>query len=142
MMVSIIAVGRLKEDYLKTAWDRYISEIRKRIDIELIEIMDEPDPGEKNTKLLEEAKSREGSRILGMIPDDSCPVLLDPAGEILGVDKYIKSNQRNITFIIGGSNGFGKEVYKRVKDRISFSEMTFPHQLARILLLDGINRAF
>lgn len=142
MKITLIAVGGLKEEYLKDAQDHYISRIKNRVGFEVIEVRDEPDPGDKSKKLLEDAKSIEAARILSMIPAKTRTVLLDICGQKTGIEQYINNMRADdITFIIGGSNGFGKEVYAKVKDRISFSDMTFPHQLARIILLDVLDKA-
>ena len=142
MKITLIAVGGLKEEYLKDAQDHYISRIKSCVGFKVIEVRDEPDPGDKSKKLLDETKSIEAARILAAIPAKTHPVLLDICGQKTGVGEYInKKRDDDIAFIIGGSNGFGAEVYAKVKDRISFSDMTFPHQLARILLLDALDKA-
>ena len=143
MKITVIAVGRLKEEYLNDAQDHYLSRIKSRVGIQIVEVRDEPDPPKNTWKLLEKVKSSEAERILAAIPANTRPVLLDIQGKMTDVKEYIKKNKdADIAFIIGGSNGFGKEVYKKVMDSISFSAMTFPHQLARIILLEALDKAF
>ena len=133
MKIYIVAVGKLKEKYLKTAEKSYLERIKEIRDVEIIEIPDEPDsPGITS-------KEREGEKILSRIPKNSRVILLDinsKKAKTKDISKELKHS--SVFFVIGGSRGFGDNVYEKYKSRISFSKMTFPHQVVRIVLLDQI----
>jgi 23S rRNA (pseudouridine1915-N3)-methyltransferase len=136
MKIYVIAVGRLKEKYLAEAETYYLDSIRKYTEIEVLEVDDD------------DSEKKVGERILSRLPERSEIILLDVSSNSMDHEcfrsKIKDTSERNgsLTFIIGGSTGFGNNVYNRVKQRISFSSMTFPHRLARIFLLDQIKRAF
>jgi 23S rRNA (pseudouridine1915-N3)-methyltransferase len=136
MKIYVITVGRLKEKYLIEAERYYLDLIRKNTDIEILEIEDD------------DSKEKEGERIISRLPGRSEIILLDVDSNRMHDDSFrskikdVSEENGSLTFIIGGSNGFGNNIYKKVKQRISFSSMTFPHRLARIFLLDQIKRAF
>ena len=134
-MIRILCVGKLKENYWKDSVSEYLKRINKYHKAELIELMD------SNVK--EETK-----QILGKINSKDYNILLDINGvklDSLELAKKIDNtfiNYSNITFIIGGSDGVGDEVKNIVNLRLSFSNLTFPHQLFRVMLLEQIYRCF
>ena len=140
-MIKIICVGKIKEQYLKDAIDEYMKRISKYTKIEIIEL---PDMNYDIKKTLETEKNN----ILNHIKNTDYNILLDINGkELTSVDfsntiDKIRNNYSNINFIIGGSNGVHEEIKKIVNERISFSKLTFPHQLFRVILLEQIYRSF
>ena len=141
-MIKIICVGKIKENYLKDAIEEYKKRLSKYTKLEIIEI---PDEG-----LTEPIKSMkiEGEKILKNINEKDFVVTLEINGKNIDsielaelIDKRL-IEYSNITFIIGGSYGISEEVKSISNYRLSFSKMTFPHQLFRVLLLEQIYRAF
>ena len=134
-MIRIICVGKLKESYWKDSVNEYIKRIGKYHKLEIIELID------SNVK-------EESSLIISKINDKDYNILLDINGNSVSslelADKLDKLfiNYSNITFIIGGSDGVDEEVRKRVNYKLSFSDLTFPHQLFRVMLLEQIYRCF
>lgn len=149
MKVNIIAVGKLKEKYLKEAVNEYSKRLSKFCQLDIVEVSDEKAP-DKLSKLEEEqVKKREGQRIIKKIKDGSLVIVLDIKGEKLDsegfankLNSFFISGKSNITFIIGGSLGLDDEVLNLADFRFSLSDLTFPHQLARVILLEQIFRAF
>lgn len=143
-MITIIAVGKLKEKAWKELSDEYVKRISSYSKVEIIEVADE-------TNRLEEAKVKklEGERILKAIKKDSFVVLLDLRGRMLNsvelsmkIDEINTYHSSNITFIIGGSLGVSDEVFARADYKWKLSDLTFPHNLVRILLLEQIYRSY
>ena len=143
-MITIVAVGKLKEKAWKELSDEYVKRISSYSKVEIIEVADE-------TNRLEEAKVKklEGERILKAIKKDSFVVLLDLRGRMLNsvdlsmkIDEINTYHSSNITFIIGGSLGVSDEVFARADYKWKLSDLTFPHNLVRILLLEQIYRSY
>jgi len=139
-MIKIICIGSIKENYLKEAIKEYQKRISKYIKLEIIELKDEKDSANPLVK--------EKDNILKHIKEKDNVVILDLIGkeftseEFSGfIEKELSLNS-NITFIIGSSNGLDSEIKKLTSKSISFSKMTFPHQLFRVILLEQIYRAF
>ena len=149
MKIKLICVGKLKEKYLDDGIKEYLKRISAYSDIEVIEVADERIP--ENPSLAEETivKSIEGRRILDKVKQDDYMILLDVQGKELDsiqfaerIEDCMINGKSTIDFVIGGSLGHGEDVLTRANARISFSQMTFPHQLIRIFLLEQIFRAF
>ena len=143
-MITVIAVGKLKEKAYKDLVDEYVKRLSAYTKVEIIEVADE-------TNQLEEAKVKklEGERILKAIKKDSFTVLLDLRGRMLNSNelslKILEINtyhSSNITFIIGGSLGVSDEVYSRADYKWKLSDLTFPHNLVRVILLEQIYRSY
>jgi len=141
-MIKIITVGKLKEKYLKEAQEEYLKRLGKYTKIELIEVEDSKVDDAKQA-LLEEKNN-----ILKHIDSKDYIITLEIEGKQLSslelaekIDKTFITNS-NITFIIGGSYGMHQEVLDQSNFRLSFSKMTFPHQLFRILLLEQLFRSY
>lgn len=138
-MIKIICVGKLKEDYLKKAMEEYKKRITKYSKIEMIELEDE-----SNGNILEKEKTK----ILKYINEKDYVITLEIDGssiDSMELSKKIESiylNYSNITFIIGGSYGLHDDIKKRSNYALSFSKLTFPHQLFRVMLLEQIYRSF
>ena len=141
-MIKIITIGQLKEKYLKEAVDEYTKRIKKYSNIEVIELKDEG--------LVEESKAikLEGEKIKKYISDKDYIVTLEIEGkQVTSTEFADKLNNMliessNIVFIIGGSYGLSDEIKGMSKFHLSFSKMTFPHQLFRVILLEQIYRSF
>lgn len=146
MKIKVISVGKLKEEYIQNAID-YFKNQSSNI-IEMIEVLDEKAPEILSKKQQEQVKDKEGIKIIQKIDKEDFVITLEIKGKMLSLEQFSKKlNQvklmgyKQITFIIGGSLGLSKEVMKRSDFAISFSNMTFPHQLMRWILVEQITRA-
>lgn len=149
MKIKIICVGKLKEKYLEEGVKEYLKRLSAYCDVEVIEVGDERIP--ENPSLAEKmiVKSKEGRRILDKVKQDDYMILLDVQGKEVDSIQFAESiedcmlhGKSTIDFVIGGSLGHGEDVLTRANKRISFSKMTFPHQLMRVILAEQIYRAF
>ena len=145
--INIICVGKIKENYLKDAITEYAKRLSKYCKLQIIEVQDEQIPDNLSNKLSENVKEIEGKRILAQIKN-SYVITLDLKGKQYTSEEFsnklekIYLNNSSITFIIGGSLGISTDVLEKSNELISFSKMTFPHQLIRVFLLEQIFRAF
>ena len=141
-MIKIITVGSIKENYLKEAIIEYKKRISKYTNIEIIEVKDEG--------LVEPSKAiiLEGEKILKHISDKDYIITLEIEGKELNSEEFaqkldkIQLESSTITFIIGGSYGLSQNIKEKSKLHLSFSKMTFPHQLFRVILLEQIYRSY
>ena len=149
MKVKIICVGKLKEKYLVDGIHEYLKRISGYADVEVIEVADERIP--EKASLAEEImiKAKEGRRLLDKVKQYDYMVLLDVNGKEMDsvdfskhIEKCMIDGKSTIDFVIGGSLGHGEEIIDRANMRLSFSPMTFPHQLMRLILVEQIYRAF
>lgn len=147
--INIICVGKLKEKYLKDAIDEYSKRLSKYCSLNIVEIADEKLPGKVNDSIAKDIKEKECAKILAAIKKDSYVMPLDLRGKQFTSEEFSKKLEdipvrgfSSITFIIGGTLGLTEEVLSRANEFISFSKMTFPHQLIRVFLLEQIFRAF
>lgn len=149
MKITIIAVGKLKESYLKEAVSEYAKRLNRYAKLDIIEVPDEP-AGEKISPAEEIAVlAKEGERILKYIKEGAYCIATAISGTPLTseglADKIAKlsvTGHSHIYFVIGGSLGLCGNVLKRADFRLSFSQMTFPHQLMRVMLVEQLYRAF
>jgi len=148
LQIKVVAVGKIKDKYLQAGIEEYIKRLKTYVKLEILELEDEPCLERFSPAEEVQVKLREGERILRRIsPHDYC-ILLDVMGqemdsvEFAGFldDLTLKGNSR-LVFVIGGSLGLGANVYARADYRWSFSKLTFPHQLIRLILLEQIYRA-
>ena len=141
-MIKIICVGKIKEDFFKNAIDEYKKRLTKYTDIEIIEV---PDEGLTDIKT---ALKKESEKIIKYINVKDYIITMVIEGEQLSSPELatkinnIYTINSNITFIIGGSYGLSEEIKKMSNFKLSFSKMTFPHQLFRVILLEQIYRSF
>ena len=142
--INVISVGNVKEKYLQELIADYKKRISKYAKIELIELKDESNKINENV-----VKETEGERILLSIKEGFYVILLDLKGQMLDsislskkLDEISTYHSSKIAFIIGGSFGVSEDVKKRANYLLSFSKMTFPHQLAKGMLLEQIYRSF
>ena len=130
MKITLITVGKIKEKYLKDAIAEYSKRLSRYCKLEIIEVADEKTPDNASETVEDGIRDKEGERILKYVKDDAYVITLEIKGS------------SHIIFIIGGSIGLGKEVLKRSDYALSFSKMTFPHQLMRVILLEQIYRSY
>lgn len=149
MKLSLICVGKIKEKYLNMGIDEYKKRLGRYCSLEIIELADEKTPDNAPAAVEEAIKRTEGARILKAIKEDSYCIVLDIKGNMLSSEElagYMENlfirGKSHISFVIGGSLGLSDEVLERADFRLSFSKMTFPHQLMRMILLEQIYRAF
>lgn len=141
-MIKIICVGKIKEKYFSLAVEEYYKRISKYTNIEIVEL---PDEGLSDEKVV---LKKEKEKIMKCIDNKSYLILLDREGqEISSIDfaqklDFTLIHHSNIIFVIGGSYGVDEEIKQRANLSISFSKLTFPHQLFRVILLEQIYRAF
>jgi 23S rRNA (pseudouridine1915-N3)-methyltransferase len=147
--ISIITVGKLKEKYLKQGIEEYLKRLTSYAKVEIIEVADEKAPEELSELEMEQVKQKEGERILAKISQDTHVIALAINGKMQSseeladsLDKLATYGKSKLAFVIGGSLGLSDEVLKRANDKLSFSKMTFPHQLMRLILVEQIYRAF
>ncbi len=149
MKITIAAVGKLKERYLKDGIAEYVKRLSRFADVELVEVDDEHAPESLSEAQEIQVKQREAERLLKRVKDGSYVILLDLAGRQTGSEDFaaklediMLSGGSHITFIIGGSLGLDQSLIDAANYRLCLSKMTFPHQLARLILLEQIYRAF
>ncbi len=149
MKIKIISVGKLKEQYLIDGIKEYAKRISAYADLELIEVPDERIP--EKASLAEETmvKAKEGRKILDKVKQDDFMILLDVQSRQMDSVEFAKkieecmiNGKSTIDFVIGGSLGHGADVKARANLMLSFSKMTLPHQLMRLVLTEQIYRAF
>ena len=143
MNIKIITVGKLKEKYLRDGVQEYVKRLGAYAHVELIEVPDEKIPN--NPSLAEETlvKSKEGRKIHDfMILLDVASREMDSVAFSQYIEKKMIDGYSTIDFVIGGSLGHGDDVLARADFKLSFSPMTFPHQLMRLILVEQIYRAF
>ena len=148
LTINIICVGKIKEKFFRDAIEEYSKRLSRYCKLDILELPDEKIPNNPSDKTIEEIKEKECNRIIEHIKKDSYIICLDLKGTMLSseelskeIDKLSLSNS-HITFVIGGSLGLTKRIMLMANKTISFSKMTFPHQLIRIFLLEQIYRSF
>ncbi|MDO5590395.1 MAG: 23S rRNA (pseudouridine(1915)-N(3))-methyltransferase RlmH [Lachnospiraceae bacterium] len=149
MKITVITVGKIKEKYLKDAIAEYSKRLSRYCKLEILEVTDEKTPDGASETVEENIRDKEGERILKLVKDDSYVITLEIGGKMLTSEELSDKmetlgiqGQSHLNFIIGGSIGLGKEVLKRSDYALSFSKMTFPHQLMRVILLEQIYRGY
>lgn len=149
MNISVIAVGKVKEKYLKQGMEEYLKRLSAYAKVEIIEVADEKAPETLSESETEQVKQKEGERILAKLHPDTYVIALAIEGKMqtseqfsAHLDQLATYGKSKIAFLIGGSLGLSREVLKRADETLSFSKMTFPHQLMRLILLEQVYRAF
>jgi 23S rRNA (pseudouridine1915-N3)-methyltransferase len=147
--ITIFSIGKLKEKYLKQGIDEYLKRLSAYAKVEVVELPDEKAPETLSEIEMVQIKQKEGERILAKLSDDTHVIALAIEGKMKSseqladdLDKLATYGKSKIAFIIGSSLGLSSEVMKRSNDTLSFSKMTFPHQLMRLILVEQIYRAF
>ncbi len=149
MNISIVTVGKLKEKYLKQGIEEYTKRLGPFAKIDVIEVPDEKAPENLSETEMIQVKKAEGDRILSKISSDAHVIALAINGKMKtseqlarDLDQLATYGKSKIAFVIGGSLGLSNEVLQRANDTLSFSKMTFPHQLMRLILVEQVYRAF
>ena len=149
MKITLIAVGKLKEKYWKAAVDEYSKRLSRYCKLNLKEVSDEKCPENISPAEQEQVRDKEGERILQQVPEGAVLVTLEIQGQSYSSEKLATwmekvplSGKDHICFVIGGSLGLGQAVTKRSDLALSFSAMTFPHQMMRVILLEQVYRSF
>ncbi|MEK4145892.1 23S rRNA (pseudouridine(1915)-N(3))-methyltransferase RlmH [Robertmurraya sp. FSL W8-0741] len=149
MNISIITVGKLKEKYLKQGIDEYLKRMSAYAKVEIVEVADEKAPEVLSENEMLQVKEKEGERILAKLHPDTYVIALAIEGKQKSseeladtLDKLATYGKSKIAFVIGGSLGLSQQVLQRSDEKLSFSKMTFPHQLMRLVLAEQIYRAF
>nr|WP_330399827.1 23S rRNA (pseudouridine(1915)-N(3))-methyltransferase RlmH [Peptostreptococcus faecalis] len=147
--ISIVCVGKIKEKYISLGIDEFKKRLSKYCKLEIIEVDDEKAPENLSDKEAELIKNKEGEVILSKIKQNSYVIALALDGKKISspkfaseINKITVSGKSHICFVIGGSLGLSKEVLNISNYKLSFSDMTFPHQLMRLILLEQVYRCF
>ena len=149
MKITLITVGKIKEKYLKDAIAEYSKRLSKYCKLEVIEVADEKTPDQASENVEQQIRKKEGERILRYVKEDAYVITLEIGGTMLDSVAFAKKietlgvqGKSHIIFIIGGSIGLGEDVLKRSDYGLSFSKMTFPHKLMRVILLEQVYRSY
>ena len=149
MNITIIGPGRLKESYLREACMEYEKRLSRYARVKIISVDDEPVPDQASEALMDQIRNREGERILKMVPSSGYVIALAIPGKQLSSEQFagqigqiLVEGRSDLYFLIGGSIGLSRSCLERADLQLSFSKMTFPHQLMRVILLEQIYRAF
>ena len=149
MKVTVVAVGKLKEKYLKEGISEYSKRLSRFCELQIVEVEDEQAPENLSEAQGIQVKKREAERIIKKVKEGSALVVLDLKGKKLNsegfadkLNSFFISGKSHITFVIGGSLGLDDELVQKADFRLCLSDMTFPHQLARLILLEQVFRVF
>ena len=149
MKITVLTVGKIKEKYLRDGIAEYAKRLSRYCKLEILEVPDEKTPDKISETMENQIKSTEGNRLLKYIRDDDYVIALTIDGAMLdyvGLAQHIETlgvrGVSHIIFVVGGSLGLSDEILRRANYRLSFSKMTFPHQLMRMILLEQIYRSY
>lgn len=149
MKITILCAGKLKEKYFADAVNEYLKRIKPYSNIEIIEVPDEKAPDKLSAREIEIIKSKEGERLEKHMNQDAYKIALAIDGASMSSEKLAErmgnlmaNGTPNFIFIIGGSLGLSNRITEKCDFKLSFSAMTFPHQLMRVILLEQIYRTF
>lgn len=149
MKITILCVGKVKEKFYRDAISEYSKRLSRYCKLEIIEVSDEKTSEQATQTEIDIVKNKEGERLLKNIKDDAYVFCLAIDGKQLDsvelsqkMDKLMTGGNSHLVFVIGGSLGLPDDVLKRADYKLSFSKMTFPHQLMRVILLEQIYRSF
>lgn len=149
MKITIIAVGKIKEKFYREAVAEYEKRLGRYCKLEIIQVEDEKTPDKAGFALEETIRRKEAERIIKYVREDACVITLEIQGKMYDsegfadeIEKLATGGVSHIQFIIGGSLGLYEDVCKKADLAVSFSKMTFPHQLMRVILLEQIYRAY
>ena len=149
MKITLITVGKIKEKYLKDGIAEYSKRLSRYCKLEIIEVADEKTPDQASETMEEQIRDKEGVWLFKYIKDVMYVINLEIDGKQLSSEELADKmaalglqGKSHIAFVIGGSIGLGREVLKRSDYALSFSKMTFPHQLMRVILLEQVYRGY
>ena len=149
MKITLVTVGKIKEKFFEDAIKEYSKRLSRYCKLEILQVAAEKTPEGASEAVELQIKEKEGQRILSLIRDDAYVIALAIEGKMLDseelaerIEKLGVSGISQIVFVIGGSLGLSAQVMKRADYALSFSRMTFPHQLMRVVLLEQIYRSY
>ena len=149
MKITLVTVGKIKERYFEDAIKEYSKRLGRYCRLDIIQVQDEKTPDGAGEAMERQIKDKEGQRILSNIKDGAYVIALAIEGRMLSSEELASRLQKlgvdgisHIVFVIGGSLGLSKKVLERADYKLSFSRMTFPHQLMQMILLEQIYRSY
>lgn len=149
MKITILCVGKVKEKFYRDAIGEYQKRLSRYCKLKIVEVTDEKTPDGASETVENQIKEKEGNRILSKIREEDYVIALVIDGKMQDSVELSKNIQQlgvrgksSIVFVVGGSLGLSKEVLKRANEKLSFSKMTFPHQLMRVILLEQVYRSY
>lgn len=149
MKITLITVGKIKEKYLEDAIAEYSKRLSRYCKLEIVQVADEKTPDRAGEVMEEQIKDKEGERILSHVKDGAYVIALAIDGRMVSSEELAElidglgvRGESHIQFVIGGSLGLSKKILSRADYKLSFSKMTFPHQLMRVILLEQIYRSY
>ena len=149
MKITVVAVGKIKEKFFADAVSEYRKRLGRYCKLEILQVADEKTPDGVSEALEKQIKDREGERILSHIRDGEYVFALAIEGKMMSSEEMAQKMERlvvegrsQVVFVIGGSLGLSEAVLRRADEHLSFSKMTFPHQLMRVILLEQIYRSY
>ena len=149
MRITVVSAGRIKEKYLSAGIAEFLKRLRPFAQVEIREVHEEKMPDDPSEAEKEQVLRREGEKLLKLVPSGSYLFVLDVHGREMSseelasrIDGLGLSGRSNLAFLIGGAFGLSREVRAAADERLSFSQLTFTHQMVRLLLVEQIYRAF
>ena len=149
MKITIVCAGKLKEKYLTAGINEFLKRLKPMAQVEILEVHEEKMPDSPSEAEKQQVLQKEGEKLLKLVPSGSYLFVLDVYGEELSseelaerIDKLGVSGRSSLTFLIGGAFGLSREVRRAADMKLSFSRMTFTHQMVRLRLVEQIYRAF
>lgn len=149
MNITLVTVGKIKEKYYRDAITEYQKRLTRYCKLDIVEVADEKTPDKASEVMENQIKQKEAERILKNIREDAYCIALAIDGRKMDsvafskrLDQLALTGKSNVVFVIGGSLGLHESVLKRADEKLSFSDMTFPHQLMRVILLEQIYRCY
>ena len=149
MRITIVCAGKIKEKYLSAGIAEFLKRLRPFAQVEIREIHEEKMPDEPSAAEKEQVLQKEGEKLLKLVPAGSYLFVLDVYGREMAseqlaarIDQLGVQGRSSLTFLIGGAFGLSKEVRAAADERLSFSQLTFTHQMVRLLLVEQIYRTF
>ena len=149
MKITILTVGKIKEKYLKDAIAEYAKRLSRYCKLQIVEVEDEKTPDGASAAMEDQIKDKEATRLFKYVDDEAFLITLEIQGKMLDSESFSKTMEQiclrgknHIQFVIGGSLGLHTSITERSDLALSFSKMTFPHQLMRVILLEQVYRSF
>lgn len=149
MNITLVTVGKVKEKFYRDAILEFEKRLSRYCKLDIIEVADEKTPDKASEIVEEQIKEKEAERILKYIKEDAYCIALAIEGKKTDsvklanhINELAVSGRSNLVFVVGGSLGLHKKVLNRADEKLSFSDMTFPHQLMRVILLEQIYRCY
>ena len=149
MKITLVTVGKIKERFFADAIKEYEKRLSRYCRLEIVQVADEKTPEKASEAKARQIREREGERILAQLKEGAYVIALAIEGKMASSEELAKKLEKlgitgksQVVFVIGGSVGLSEAVLKRADEQLSFSRMTFPHQLMRVILLEQIYRSY